>query len=119
MAVYCTESPEVRFDDVQTIHVSGRKEFSVEMCPEYVHTCEAGTIQAVGHSVDEPAMVGLKVEEGNILVKIVEAGRMPSTLVVHLSGIRSGMKDVRHEPKTEAQAKFNNAFWSIPKTYGG
>ena len=115
VAVYCTESAEVRFDDVQTIYPDGKNITEVEMCPEYHHSCEPDSIQVVGHSCSDPALVGFRIEGNVIFAEVNTITKVPESIVMHLSGIRKGRKDVRHEPRTKAQAEFNNAFWNIPK----
>jgi len=115
VAVYCTESPEVRFDDVQTIYPNGKNITEAEMCSEYHHSCEPDSIQVVGHSCSDPALVGFRIEGNMIFAEVNTITKVPETIVMHLSGIRKGRKDVRHEPRTKAQAEFNNAFWNIPK----
>ena len=113
VAVYCTESPEVRFEDVITIDVDGRRDFETDICGEFVFTCEPDSIQAIGHTTSEPAFVGLKVMGGKLAVTFSELTDPPAQLVVHLSGIRSGAVGIRHGKKTRDQANWNNSFWQI------
>ena len=113
VAVYCTESPEVRFEDVITIDVDGRRDFETHICGEFVFTCEPDSIQAIGHTTSEPALVGLKVMGGKLAVTFSELTDPPAQLVVHLSGIRSGAVGIRHGKKTRDQANWNNSFWQI------
>ena len=126
---YCTESPEVRFDDVLTIDVAAAdpetdeddqftKRITAPLCPEYVFNCEPGSIQAIGHTTSKPALVGLKIEGDQLAAtfNLQVLRDLPETLVVHLSGIRKGRGGVRHEKATRAQALRNAAFWSTPHT---
>jgi len=115
VAMYCVESPEVRFDDVITIYPNGKQVTETEICPEYIFSCEFNSIQVVGHSCSDPALVGFRIQGATLFSEVSTITNVPESIVVHLSGIRKGRRDVRHESRTKAQAQFNNAFWNIPK----
>jgi hypothetical protein len=110
--LYCTESPEVRFEDVLVIEPPSEcMKFTKELDSEFVFVCEPDSIKAIGHTTSEPAIVGLKVNGGNLEVEFSELLPVPSELVVHLSGIRKGNAGTRFTKKTKKQADLNTSFW--------
>ena len=111
VAVYCDESPEVRFNDVLTIDNISEHEIETKLCAEYVHTCEENTIKVIGHAASDPCLVGFVVDGNSLLLKFAHAMPLPESVNVHLSGIRKGFDGKRHQPKTLEQAKQNDAFW--------
>ena len=111
VAVYCDESPEVRFNDVLTIDNISEHEIETKLCAEYVHSCEENTIKVIGHAASDPCLVGFTVDGGSLLLKFAHAMPLPESVNVHLSGIRKGFDGKRHQPKTLEQAKQNDAFW--------
>jgi hypothetical protein len=115
VALYCTEAPEVRFEDVLTIEVDGRAEFTETIDSQFVHTCEPESIQAVGFTTSEPALPGIKVEGGFISIEFADILPPPAEIVVHLMGIRAGTAGKRFESKTQAEAIHNSAFWNQAK----
>ncbi|NKB52572.1 MAG: hypothetical protein GKR97_10150 [Rhizobiaceae bacterium] len=111
VAVYCDESPEVRFNDVLTIDNISEHEIETKLCAEYVHSCEEDTIKVIGHAASDPCLVGFVVDGDSLLLKFAHAMPLPESVNVHLSGIRKGFDGKRHQPKTLEQAKQNDAFW--------
>ncbi len=111
VAVYCDESPEVRFNDVLTIDNISEHEIETKLCAEYVHSCEEDTIKVIGHAASDPCLVGFAVDGDSLLLKFAHAMPLPESVNVHLSGIRKGFDGKRHQRKTLEQAKQNDAFW--------
>lgn len=111
VAVYCDESPEVRFNDVLTIDNISEHEIETKLCAEYVHSCEKNTIKVIGHAASDPCLVGFTVDGDSLLLKFAHAMPLPESVNVHLSGIRKGFDGKRHQKKTLEQAKQNDAFW--------
>lgn len=112
--LYCTESPEVRFEDVVTINTDGLSECSHEIDHEFVHVCEPDSIQAVGHTTSEPAVAGIKINGNMIEVKFADILPVPEQLVVHIMGIRSGRDGLRFKKSDKEKADWNSKFWSLP-----
>lgn len=112
VALFCTESPEVRFEDFVVLHPPAQcRKFEHKIDAEFLHVCEKDSVLAVGHTTSEPAICGLKVEGGNLKVEFSELLPVPEELVVHLVGIRAGADGKRFEKKTEAEAQTNSDFW--------
>ncbi len=64
------------------------------------------------HHIDPANVTGAykSVEGSEIVVRV--AGYLPPYVVVMLSGIRSGSRNIRFPLKTRDQMQRNNAFWS-------
>ena len=111
-ALYCTESPEVRFEDVVTIHPPENcLDFRHKFDPEFLHVCEPDSIKAVGHTMSTPAIVGIVIEGGEIKLEFSKLLPVPKEVVVHLMGIRAGHEGKRFATKTREQSDRNLAFW--------
>jgi hypothetical protein len=111
VAVYCDESPEVRFNDVLTIEDITGYEFEVKLCEEYVHSCEEESIKVVGHAASDPCLVGFNIVGDAVVCKISTITDLPKSINLSLSGIRKGRAGKRHERKSLKQAVQNNSFW--------
>jgi len=110
--LYCTESPEVRFEDIVTIKPPTHcREFVHPIDPEYLHVCEPGSIKAVGHTTSEPAIAGIRIEAGQIEVAFSELLPVPGEIVIHLMGTRAGRAGRRFAKSTRAKAEQNSDFW--------
>ena len=110
--LYCTESPEVRFEDVVTITPPLQcREFIHPIDPEFIHVCEPGSIKAVGHTTSDPAIAGIRIEGDGIAVEFSKLLPVPRELVVHLMGTRSGFAGQRFTKSSRAKAETNAAFW--------
>ena len=106
----CVEMPETRFDDILIINPMGNKKMWVGIDLEYIHVCEEGSIRAISYVPSEPCVCGIKVKGSQLFVQI--QGNVPEELVIKLSGIRKGKKDLRFEEFTQEQADRNNNFWT-------
>jgi hypothetical protein len=109
VALFCVESPEVRFEDVVRVPVTGPVTRAA-IDPRFTEVCEPGSIDVISVTTPLPALVGATVEGPEILVRV--AGDLPPYVVVTLSGIRSGSRNIRFPRKTRDQMQRNNAFWS-------
>ena len=109
VALFCVESPEVRFEDVVRVPVTGPVTRTV-IDSRFIEVCEPGSIDVISVTTPLPALVGVAVEGPEIVVRV--AGDLPPYVVVTLSGIRSGNRNVRFPLKTRDQMQRNNAFWS-------
>ena len=109
VALFCVESPEVRFEDVVRVPVTGPVTRTA-IDPQFIEVCEPGSIDVISVISLLPALVGAAVEGSEIVVRV--AGDLPPYVVVKLSGIRSGSRNVRFPLKTRDQMQRNNAFWS-------
>ena len=109
VALFCVESPEVRFEDVVRVPVTGPVTRTV-IDPRFIEVCEPGSIDVISVTSPLPALVGAAVDGSEIVVSV--AGDLPPYVVVTLSGIRSGSRNLRFPLKTRDQMQHNNAFWS-------
>ena len=109
VALFCVESPEVRFEDVVRVLVTGPVTRTA-IDPRFIEVCEPGSIDVISVTSPLPALVGAAVEGTEIVVRV--AGDLPPHVIVTLSGIRSGSCNIRFPQKTRDQMQRNNAFWS-------
>lgn len=109
VALFCVESPEVRFEDVVRMPVTGPVTRAA-IDPRFIEVCEPSLIDVISVTSPLPSSVGAVVEGSDIVVRV--AGDLPPYVVVTLSGIRSGSRNVRFPQKTRDQMQRNNAFWS-------
>lgn len=110
-ALFIAESPEVRFDDVLTAELP-QEDTTIPIDPKFIEVCGQGSIEVVGHSVDKPIPVGLKVNtKGSVEVAFSEqdAGSQ-LRLIVRLSGIRQGFVGHRFPNRTKEQFDANERF---------
>ena len=110
--LYCTESPEVRFEDVVVINPPEHcRKFTHEMDPEFIHVCEPDSIMAVGHTTSEPAIAGIRIVGGTIEIEFSELLPVPDELIIHLMGTRAGRAGRRFAKSTKEKAARNASFW--------
>jgi len=108
VALYCTEMPEVRFEDVIRIRLTGPvTEFPLDST--FLEVCEPESVFVSGFSTPVPATLGISVR-GSFL-RIETAGDIPSHVVVRLSGVRLGRRGVRFPEKTREEKEKNDRFW--------
>ena len=122
-ALFITEMPEVRFEDIMVVDFPpGDPEielsdpsrlFSID--PKYLDTIVSGSAEVCGIAPDLPVAVGAKVEGADVRVRVasIESVR----IVLRLTGIRKGFAGVRLPPKTRKQFLANERF--IKKAYHG
>ena len=112
VALFCVESPDVRFEDVVRVPVTGPVTFA-RLDPVFVGVCEPDSLDVVSVTAPTPATVGAAVSGHSITVRIT--GDLPPFVVVTVSGIRAGSRGVRFPRKTRDQMLRNNAFWDQSK----
>ena len=108
VGLMCVEAPDVRFEDVVRIAITGPE----TKCPIDVtlfDICELGSLQVVSVVSPIPTLVGACVLDN--LVRIRISGDLPEYVLVKLSGIRAGRGTVRFPRFNEEQMHKNDAFW--------
>ncbi len=120
-ALFCLESPEVRFDDVVTFELWKRTEMRL-IDHRFVKVCEPGTIRVCGFSVDQPLRVGILPPAGESLWFRLSWGwferpAWPVRVTVRLTGIRKGFRGKRFPVRTREQFEANEEF--INSAYPG
>lgn len=103
----CVEMPEVRFEDLMTVQMTGLVE-TVRLDPRFFAVCKEGSIDAISAIAEIPAAIGARIEGSELRV---ETDRLVARVIVRLSGLRLG-SDWRFLERTAAQAERNNSFWS-------
>ena len=118
VALYCLESPDVRFEDVVTIYRPRyAKKWSFQTCRKFTGLCEWGTLSVVGYSTSKPCPVGLKINKEGLLeinTSILPWNR-PNKIEVKISGIRKGFPNIRLEEKSRHDFKANEELLNITK----
>jgi len=108
VALFCVESPDIRFDDLVKVPITGTVT-TVRMDRTYFTVCEPGTVEVAGVAASQPAIVGACIDGDAVVVRV--EGNLPPYVTVRLSGIRRGYAGTRFPKKTRAQMFKNNAFW--------
>lgn len=109
-ALFIHETPEVRFDDVMTIHVP-QADHEVAIDPHFVEVCEKGTIEVCGIAADKPISVGARAVGDKIRLRFAEQDAAHAVrLVIRLTGIRRGFAGKRFPRRTHEQFLANEAF---------
>lgn len=109
VALFCVESPDIRFEDTVRVSLSGRLTV-VPVDAVFAEVCEANTIEAVSIITPRPADAGAFVAGGVLTIEV--SGDVPAFAIVRLSGIRKGRGGVRFPARTADEMKRNNEFWS-------
>ena len=109
VALFCVESPDVRFEDVVRVPITGAVTI-LSIDPMFIEVCEPDSIDVISIASPVPALVGAVVERDQLVVRI--SGDLPPFVIVTLSGIRAGDKGLRFPRKTRNQMLRNNAFLS-------
>lgn len=107
-ALFTSEAPDVRFEDVMTIRARNRN-LNIKIDPRFVEVCEKGTISVISVCSSSPAQVGATVEGGVVHVSII-ARKIPEFVTLKLSGIRRGFKGMRFPVRSQAQFEANERF---------
>ena len=108
-ALFTMEAPDVRFEDVAIIHPKRRK---VTYRPDkrFLEVCEKDSVVVVSACPSSPAIVGAVFVDGAVSIEIVTRRKLPESIVIKLSGIRRGFRDMRFPIRTEAQFQANERF---------
>jgi len=104
--------PETRFDDIVKIEIQNKSYIEYDIDELYCHVCEINTIEAISYTTPEPALCGVKVQNGKIIVKFAQQSLLPEYIIVKLSGIRKGRQNRRFFKRTKEEMLKNIAFWS-------
>ncbi len=109
VALFCVESPEVRFEDVVRIPIEDADSTHV-VDRIFSDVCEPGSLQVVGVAAPTPCLIGAEAIDNLLRIRI--DGDLPPYVTVKLSGVRAGRSDVRFPERTAEQMDRNNAFWN-------
>ena len=109
VALFCVESPDVRFEDIVRIPITGPITTKT-IDPLFIEVCAPGTIDVISVTSPLPSLIGAAVDRDQLIVRI--QGDLPPYVIVTLSGIRAGHRGFRFPRKTRDQMLRNNAFWS-------
>ena len=112
VSLYCTEMPEVRFDDIIKIKVRNRRNIAVVIDPLYSHVCEPNSIEAISYVTSSPICCGLIVKKDILNIEFEPNVEIPEYILVKLSGIRKGCSNIRFQRRTKEQMIANNNFWN-------
>jgi hypothetical protein len=108
-ALFVTEAPDVRFEDllIATLKSTTTR---VPIDLRFLSVCDAGTIEVCGCVPARPVAVGASIEGDQIRLQTARRPQQPLRVVVHLSGIRRGFRQLRFPSRTKAQFVANEAF---------
>jgi hypothetical protein len=109
VALFCVESPDVRFEDVVRVPITGSITTKT-IDPRFIEVCAPGTIDVISVTSPLPSLVGVAVDRDQLIIRI--QGELPKHVIVTLSGIRAGHRGFRFPRKTRDQMLRNSAFWS-------
>ncbi len=112
VALFCVESPDVRFEDVVRVPVTGPVT-TARLDPMFVGVCEPDSLDVISVTAPMPASIGAAVTGDTVTVRI--EGDLPPFVIVTVSGVRAGSRGVRFPRKTRDQMLRNNAFWDQSK----
>ena len=118
VGLHCVESPDVRFEDVLTVVLTGgrwSKSITLPMDATFRDVCEPDSIVVVSATPSRPVIVGARIVGPRLTVEAVERGLGTLERLevnVRLSGIRKQFAGVRFPVFTEKQARVNNAFYA-------
>lgn len=115
-ALYCVESPDVRFDDTLVVErPKGARNWTQQTCGRFRSVLADDTLEVVSYTSDKPGRVGLTVNSDGVLSISTSLNPFtrPNRLVVRLTGIRRGFKGVRLEHKTQAEYTANEMRLSL------
>ena len=109
VALFCVESPDVRFEDVVRVPITGATT-QAAIDPRFIEVCEPNSIDVISIASPLPVLIGAMVERDQLVVRV--SGEIPPFVIVTLSGVRTGNRGLRFPRKTRDQMLRNNAFWS-------
>jgi hypothetical protein len=120
VALYCVESPEVRFEDVVEIErPKGKRTWTIQTCPRFKATCAQGSLNVVGYSTDKQCSLGFSIDEdARLTIKSsILPWKRPNKIVVKISGIRAGFRGIRMQEKTKEQYLGNEEFLNLASKF--
>ena len=101
--------PEVRFDDVMTVHVP-QKNMTVPIDAKFLEVCGPGSVLVCGCVSDIPILVGAATKDGAVELKFAKQSKSLVQLVIRLTGIRKGYAGDRFPNRTQTQFEANEKF---------
>lgn len=116
MGLVCVESPEVWFDDVMTVAVTGNLT-KVSVDKLFCEVVDIRSIVVVSVIPNRPSLAGADVFTDGLscdlwlMISVPDNAPMPTKLTVTIRGIRKGRRGVRFPEFTEAQMLKNGDFW--------
>lgn len=116
VALYCVESPDVRFEDTLVIErPKGKRTWTHQSCRRFKSVLADGTLEVVSYTTDKPANVGFSINTDGLIKCTTSRNPFarPRRIVVKLTGIRRGFKGIRFEPKTKEQFDANERRLSL------
>lgn len=114
-ALFVEEAPEVRFDDVMTVH-TGAADALFMVDPKFLEVCEPGSLEVCGTASDLPVMVGAKVEGENVRVRVKGNDEGAEVrVVIRLTGIRRGFAGLRFPDRTAEEFEANERFLKMAR----
>ena len=111
VGLVCVEAPETRFEDVITLEVDGRGFIDEPIDPQFVFVCEPESIEAVSYVCSDPAIAGIRITDGIMMIEFGNATPLPDRITIKVSGIRKGRAGRRFVEYSEEDAHRNTAFW--------
>ncbi len=109
-ALFTHEMPEVRFDDITDVKITGRVTRQ-RIDPKFSLVCELQTMQIISVVGDRGPVVCARVEGDEMVIEVPRwPGSRPRNVVVRLSAIRKGFLGMRFPNRTENQFIHNEAF---------
>jgi hypothetical protein len=108
-ALFTEECPEVRFDDVVLVTMTGHA-IEVPIDPQFIEVCEANLIEVCAAQPDQPVIVGARVVRDRIRITLSEPVTEPLRIVVRLTAIRRGFAGMRFPNRTREQFHANEQF---------
>ncbi len=115
--------PESRFEDIVEVTIPYQDlAATVSLDPDYLATCESGSIRIVSVVTNYPAVVGAEIlykDDGicDIIVTLDTFYSSSIQVTMKVSGIRKGFRDNRFPTFSQEEMESNNAFWSSSTKY--
>lgn len=116
-ALFVSEMPEVRFDDVMRVVVR-KTEWQVTIDPMFREVCEPHSIDICGCVPHRPVPIGAVVRDGTVVIYVdAKPQQLPLMVTLRLTGVRRGFCGQRFPDRTHEQFVANEAF--IQSAYPG
>jgi hypothetical protein len=102
-ALYCVESPDVRFEDVAVFErPRGKSKWTSRWCGKFKSVVCENTMEVISYSTDSPCSLGVSIDSDGVVTfkTSIFSWLRPNRIVVKVSAIRRGFEGVRLESKT-------------------
>jgi len=120
VAMFVTEMPEVRFEDISVLSLEGRRT-KISIDPHFTELCHPGTLLCCGFAPDLPVPLGIKIEQNgdsySIIIQQPNEGLLATEVVIRFTAIRNGFLGTRLPERTDLQRIESNA--TINSAYSG